>query len=272
MIQLSFPFCQRWRHKRGSYRPADEVINTSRYDVGEISEKDAKEFVRTHHYSGSYPAARFRTGLYRAGELVGVAVFGIPCHPLTFARYVDDANHVEGVELSRFVLLDDVPGNGETWFLGQSFGILQEGLSPSFVLSFSDPVPRYKLSGEVVMPGHVGTIYQAHNGQYVGRSKPKTFYLTSDGTAIYRRTLNKLKNGESGAGYVADMLTAIGAPTRCSGQSDKDWVSEILSSGVLTKTRHPGNHAYLWATGNRREKKSTSQRFRVPLEYPKLID
>ncbi len=35
----------------------------------------AKHFVERHHYSGSYAAARFRFGLYRRAQLVGVAIF-----------------------------------------------------------------------------------------------------------------------------------------------------------------------------------------------------
>jgi len=38
----------------------------------------AKAFVLEHHYSASYPAARWRFGLFRRGALQGVAVFSHP--------------------------------------------------------------------------------------------------------------------------------------------------------------------------------------------------
>ena len=66
---------QRWTGGRATYRPAREVIDTRALDVGAIpDDTTARAFVETHHYSGSYPAARFRFGLHERGVLVGVAV------------------------------------------------------------------------------------------------------------------------------------------------------------------------------------------------------
>ncbi len=125
---------QRWRKQRARYRPAGEPIDPSRYAVDVIEgDKPARAFVQAHHYSGTYPAARARVGLYRGLELVGVAVFSVPCNSRTIPASAPDLAALEGVELGRFVLLDDVPANGETWFL-------------------------------------VGTIYQAFNGMYLGRA------------------------------------------------------------------------------------------------------
>lgn len=75
--------CQRWHKGRASYRLAGEPIDTTAYAVEPIDEKTARTFVLTHHYSASYPAARFRAGLFRArpfraAELCGVAVFSVP--------------------------------------------------------------------------------------------------------------------------------------------------------------------------------------------------
>src|SRR5262245_59609071 len=69
----------RWRNRSSSFRPAGELIRTADYDVAAIAtDREAKAFVERHHYSASYPAARFRFGLYRQAELVGVAVFSVP--------------------------------------------------------------------------------------------------------------------------------------------------------------------------------------------------
>lgn len=70
---------QRWNRGHGSWRPSGELIDPRQFEVAEIPEAEAKGFVVRHHYSGSYPAARFRVGLFRADELVGVAVFSHPC-------------------------------------------------------------------------------------------------------------------------------------------------------------------------------------------------
>jgi hypothetical protein len=66
---------QRWRNHRTLYRPAGEVIRPADYEVAAIhSDHEAKAFVLAHHAFKTYPAARFRFGLYRHGQLVGVAV------------------------------------------------------------------------------------------------------------------------------------------------------------------------------------------------------
>src|SRR5262245_917910 len=56
------------------------------------------------------------------------------------------------------------------------------------VVSLSDPVPRRTVAGELVFPGHVGTIYQASNAAYLGRTTPfwrnvrssRNVYLATD--------------------------------------------------------------------------------------------
>jgi len=64
---------QRWRHHRTLYRPMDEVIRTTEYEVALInSDREAKAFVLARHAFGTYPAARLRFGLYHRGDLVGV--------------------------------------------------------------------------------------------------------------------------------------------------------------------------------------------------------
>tara|TARA_A100000172_G_scaffold54636_5_gene34802 strand:- start:2936 stop:3718 length:783 start_codon:yes stop_codon:yes gene_type:complete len=251
----------------------DKVIDTSKYVVIPIdSDKVAKEFITEHHYSGSYPAARIRVGLWKLDgpELVGVAVFGVPAHPLTFARYVDGADQHEGVELNRLVILDEVASNAETWFLAQCFRVVEQRLPDvRFILSFSDPIPRERPDGSVFMPGHLGTIYQAHNGIYVGKSTSKITYIGPQGQTFYRRTLNKLRNGERGRFYVERQLVDIGAPLREPGEEAADWIDRVIDLGLLRKQSHPGNHAYVWALGNKRQKKQTTRRFKANLPYPK---
>jgi hypothetical protein len=285
---------QRWTGGRDSYRPLGEPIDTSKYGVEVLgSDKIAKTFVRTHHYSGSYPAARFRVGLYRTtksgvSELVGVCVFGVPAQNASIPKWCGVAPN-EGVVLSRFVLLDDVPANGESWFLGQSFSaLIKEKKDLLTVLSYSDPVPRLTSRGEVVMPGHVGTIYQAFNGTYHGRSKKETQWFGPDGRLFDRRSFSKIRNGEQGAGAAYDRLLARGAPPKRSGET---WAAYILRAKEesFRRVRHTGNHVYTWPLippfdelgKGRRKKLRREVRKGImaempiplpPLPYPKTID
>jgi hypothetical protein len=176
---------QRWRSHRTLYRPAAEVIRTVEYDVAAIDNKcEAKAFVLAHHAFGTYPAARLRFGLYHRHELVGVAVFSHPCNDLVLTR-VFRCHPVLAVELGRFVQLDSVPGNGETWFLGQCYAQLRS-FDLVGVLTFSDPVPRRNVESQIVVSGHLGTIFQAHNGVYLGRGTARTLRLLPDGRVPQR--------------------------------------------------------------------------------------
>lgn len=235
---------QRWHTRRSIFRP-DEPIRTADYDVAELpDDTTAKAFVTAHHYSGSYPAARFRFGLFRHGELAGVAVFS---HPLSAATVTKPfgGRPTESVELGRFVLLDEVPGNGETWFLGHCLRALARRRLRG-VVSFSDPVPREGLDGQVVFPGHIGTIYQAANAAYLGRATPRTLKILPDGTVFSDRALQKVRARERGWEYAAGRLVEFGADPLLAGDDSRAWLNRWLPE--LTRLmRHPGNHKYAWA-------------------------
>ena len=252
---------QRWRDRRSLLRPAGEVIDPRAFEVAEISDDTTpRTFVEQHHYSGSYPAARFRYGLYERDELVGVAVFSHPSNPLALRPL---PTGLESTELGRFVLLDRVKGNGETWFLARAFELLRrEGLAG--VVSFSDPVPRTTTDGRLVLRGHVGTIYQAFNGVYLGRARSDTLRLLPDARTLHNRALAKLRGRERGWRYVVARLVAYGAPAPA---NDLDaWIEEWVPR-LTRKVRHPGNHKYVWAFDRRLRKRLPASK-----PYPKVVD
>lgn len=280
---------QRWQGGRDSYRPLGEPINTSRYGVEVIdSDNIAKAFVQQHHYSGSYPAAVFRLGLFRMRELVGVCVFGVPAQKASIPKWCGISED-KGVVLSRFVLVDDVPANGETWFLARAFEALTVGRPQAqAVLSYSDPVPRSTFDGITVMPGHVGTIYQAFNGSYHGRSKKETQWFGPDGQLFDRRSFSKIRNGEVGAAAAYERLLRMGASFK---EPHETWAAYILrvKEETFRRVRHPGNHVYTWPLVppftelGRGSRKKARRRLRAeisavmpipepPLPYPKHIE
>ena len=117
---------------------ADEVINPRDYEVVALrGEREAREFIRTHHYLKSTPPSRWRFGLFRHGVLVGVAVFSHPVNDRSITN-VFRIPVTDGVELGRLVLLDEVPGNRESFFVARCFHNLKRcGIAG--VVSFSDP-------------------------------------------------------------------------------------------------------------------------------------
>ena len=253
---------QRWRDKRNSYRPVGEVINTAHYEVAPIrDDKTAKDFVLQHHYSGSMPAARRRFGLYWGGLLVGVAVFSVPANDKVLACLPGKA--IENVELGRFVLLDRVPSNAETWTLARCFELLRrEGFVG--IVSFSDPVPRARTDGTIVHAGHCGTIYSAHNGIYLGRGTARTLRLLPDGSVMSDRAIQKIRSGERGWQYAAALLERHGAARLIEGADARAWLADWMPR-LTRPLKHPGNYKYAW-TLQKRDRKHLPK----SLAYPKF--
>lgn len=233
---------QRWRHGRDRYRPAGEVIAPREYDVASlVDDETPKAFITEHHYSRSYPAARFRFGLYRHGTLVGVAVYSHPCNNAVLTN-VFPGDPLDAVELGRFVLLDEVPGNGETWFLARTFEQLRKEVRG--VVSFSDPVPRMRADGSVMFAGHIGTIYQAANAAYLGRGTARMLRILPDGTVFNERAISKIRNQERGWRYSAAILERFGASPP--GIDLRGWLAEWLPQ-LTRPLKHSGNHRYAWS-------------------------
>ena len=271
--------CQRWRTHRSSYRPIGEPIdiNGDGYFAKIVDKFEAKDFVVKHHYSKSYVASRLDIGLFRDSsngehELCGVAGFSVPMSQNVIPYWLKSRPE-QGVDLGRFVLLDDVPANGETWFLKKSFGLLLESEKTSMVdsvMATSDPLVRVNSGGEIVMPGHVGTIYQAHNGNYLGRTTKRTKVSGFDGNIIPDRTWRKIV-ADKGESYAYQKVLDTGVPAKEGSETWKEFC--IRAKKSLPKIRHPGNHVYAWAIGdNRRDRKETLHRIGEGHNFPKEVE
>ena len=256
---------QRWWQGRAAYRPPDEPIRTADYDVVVLPDDTAaKAFVLAHHYSQSYPAARWRFGLFRRGVLQGVAVYSHPCNDRVLTG-IFPGLATDSVELGRFVLADEVPGNGETWFLGRCFRLLRrEGLAG--VIAFSDPRRRVNYLGMPVFAGHIGTIYQASNGVYLGRGTPRTLTVLPNGRVLSDRAQQKVRSADRGVRYAVALLVGQGAePPR---SNDPAYLAAWLrqwKARLCRRIRHRGNHKYAWPLSRR-------VRLLASLPYPKQID
>lgn len=265
---------QRWYRKLGTWRDESEVIDTRAYEVAEIADDTTpKAFVEEHHYSGTYPAARRRFGLYLSGQLVGVAVFSHPPNEAVLRRLPCD--RMAGIELGRFVLLPEVPGNGESWFLARCFEQLRtSGIEA--LISHSDPLPRRDAGGNLVAPGHIGRIYQATNAIYGGRTRARYLWILPDGTCFSERALAKIRARDRGYRYAIDQLVRHGADhPHDIGQDLGEWLHEALRR-VARRVKHPGNHRYLWAL-DRHLRRAVAALALVdgsgtPVKYPKQLD
>lgn len=242
---------QRWKDRRDAYVPNGSVIDPTQFGVEVIGcMREAKPFVVAHHYSASFPASRLSVGLFRkdgvsASRLVGVATFSQPMNNAAVPKHAALEDHLQGVELGRFVLLDEVAGNGETWFLKRAFRALRrEKPEVQAVLSYADPMIRTAADGSVIKPGHVGQLYAVMNAAYRGRATQRLETLTPDGQVFSDRDLSKIRRAETGHRYATEELVSRGAPRASVGEDPAEWLGRLYRSGFLGKRRNPGNHVY----------------------------
>lgn len=259
--------CQRWTERRASRRPAGEVIRPASYTVAPIaSAAVAKAFVERHHYAGTASSPAHRFGLYHHGDLVGVALFGPPASMNAHRAVFHMLTIRQAVTLGRLVLVDEVPGNGESFFVAQCFAQLA-ARGVVAVESCADPEPRTADSGATVHRGHLGIVYQATNGRYVGRTNPATLRLLPDGTVLSNRSQGKVVRGEQGSSYAKAQLVRWGATPRAADEDPKTWLARWR--GVLTRPmRHRGNHRYLWCIDPRQ--RGDVLTYGPFLPYPKI--
>lgn len=117
-------------------------------------------------------------------------------------------------------------------------------------------MPRLsQLTGEHTTPGHVGTIYQAFNGVFLGRTTARTRYLDPTGVDVSPRGEQKLRKEEGGWMAVERRLLEVGADPRRRGESPGDWWRRVRQTDVFTRYRHPGNLMYAWPLLGKRERK-----------------
>jgi hypothetical protein len=301
--QTGFPWDvaeERWQDRRASFVLPDRLFIPAGWEVvalpGGEGDRLARTFISCHHYAPGYPAARYRFGLFSPkAELCGVAVFSQPVNNRTLTKHLPGLrSHLEGVDLGRFVLLDEVGHGGESWFLARCFELLanwevppgkwddsEPWLGVRGVVSFSDPVPRRNAGGALTLVGHWGTIYQATNGRYVGRGCKSTLTLLADGHILAPRSISKVRNGEVGAAGAIRSLVDAGARPPRDGEDLVRWVAEAEDAVALMTFRHPGNHKYCWALPGAKGDRSSKRLARVVkrslaavpgFDRPKVID
>jgi hypothetical protein len=252
---------QRWRDGDTRWVCRTDLFTPEQYAVTALDDDTTPaEFIHRHHYAGVYVAAKLRYGLIDqdTGDLAGVAVMSVPAQKKVLTTPFPGLRpYTQSLELGRFVLLDQVGFNGETWFLNHAFREYAAAAGIRGVVSFSDPVARTTAAGETVFLGHIGGIYQASNARYCGRSTPRTLCLLPDGTVLSARALQKVRKLECGHDYVERVLVGHGARPRLDGQDPRRWLREALDAACVRRARHPGNHRYCFLLGDRAERRRT---------------
>ena len=255
---------QSWRRRR------DGGFDSSLYEVREIWPRQASPFVTSVHYLHSMPSVRRCYGLFEIAtqELVGVAILSTPVNKKTIPMVFPELDPIQAAELGRYVLLDRVPANAESWFLAEVRYLaarpavlldprkkedpeyLRKKVPLLGLMMFADPVPRMNLeTGQVIKPGHWGTAYQASGCKYLGTSGKSIEAVFRDGTVFNRRTMQKIRAQEQGHGYAERMLLGRGARPMRPGENPARWMREALDDVGAVKVENPGKFKYGIALG-----------------------
>ena len=246
---------QRWRDGSSRFVPPDAVFDPSGHGVEEIRREDAARLLAEHHYLSTCPVAVKAYGLYHKSgvspaTLVGCAVFGMPASQATVTVRTGlpaDA----GLELTRFVAIDSVAFNGESYFIARALKALAAA-RPSLVaiIAHSDPTPRIDRNGRWSHRGHIGQIYQASNALYLGRARARWMHIAADGAVLPDRLFSKIRRGGIGADGAERRLVGMGAPERPRYLDRTTWLAQALTCGAFTRALHPGVHAYVLPVGS----------------------
>ncbi len=153
---------------------------------------------------------------------------------------------IKSLDLGRFLLLPDLEGNAETFFLRRAlWALARDKPEYDLVISMSDPMSYRTKDGGVISPGHYGGIYVGAGLRHVGRSRPEKRRLAQNGRIVNGRTLAKIrKPTESGHDGAVETLISLGAPPPEDGESGAAYVTRALSSGAFCDVNHPGNLVY----------------------------
>jgi hypothetical protein len=235
-----------------------------------VDESTAKSYIMERHYSRSYPASKWRFGMFDSERLCGVLVFGVPTSKRVLTiPFPSLTPYAESIELSRLVVDDMVPKNGESWFIARCLEKVRQ-LGARGVVAFADPTPRV-INGVLMHRGHVGTIYQATNATCLGRSTPRLLTVLPDGTVLNDRSAQKIRSASSGHSSVQRRLVSLGASPPEDGEGASEWLARALNDVGAIRARHRGNWRYAFRLGNRAERRNI--KFGLdPCPYPKCTD
>ena len=241
-------FSQRWYNRRAEYKLAGirgESFQPRLYEVEDhLPEAEARAYCEQHHYSGSFPAAVRCIGLRYRAELVGTFVCSVPQGDKVLRSVFPDKEGMP-TDCGRLVLGQSVPHGAESWLHARARELLaRDGYTG--LLAFADDVRRTDADGEVVFKGHLGIVYRATNGIFLGRGTARTVRLLPDGRAFPERSIQKIRKGERGWRGAAAKLEALGAPEVPEDPEARlAWLHAALAK-YTRPLRHPGPLRYAW--------------------------
>lgn len=159
-------------------------ISFSDLIVKQSTQRAARLFVEEYHYTGGMGNAGIPVGLFHqpTSTKLGVIVFHAPISENVRRSIFGEGDEHKVIELHRMAIHPKAPHNTGSWFITRALDWLK-GYKSQYkaVVSFADSTE-----------GHDGTVYQAANADYYGKSGTATFYKDQEGVLRHAR-----QNGEN---------------------------------------------------------------------------
>jgi len=170
-----------------------------------------------------------KIGVWEGGEFVGCVLYSTGASPQLHKAF--GINRMEVCELVRIALAEHRAPVSRITAISLKF-LKRRCPKLRLVVSFADPEQ-----------GHLGTIYQAGNWGYLGRSTAGIYFRMPDGTVTHNRNLA----GPKGFG--------AGSPTRAAQASYSRRLRDGLESGAIKKvtTRPKFKYVYPLDSGMRQQ-------------------
>ena len=146
-----------------------------KYKIKLIDKKLANEIQIKNHYLHTRASCIYGFGLFEGDEIIGVILYGNPTAPTTLGICGKDERK-SVIEITRLWIKDDTPKNTESFFIGNTIKLIDKDI----IVAFADPEFE-----------HVGTVYQASNLIYTGRSGRGGRVIAIKGNKIHNKTLWK---------------------------------------------------------------------------------
>jgi len=200
-------------------------LDNNPYVIKSIDKITCVKYIQSHHYSKTcspnpYPCY----GLFENNKLIGALAFAVPCSENVCSSFFGKEYKRNVLELHRLHIIDCTPINTESWFISQSLKLLKHQVPSIYgVVSFADASENHK-----------GTIYQATNAYYLGKTSSAIFYRDKEGRLRHPRQKTHIDGKR--VTYNVDLLDA----------KKRGWIPE----------KRLGKHRYFYLLANdKRHKK-----------------
>jgi hypothetical protein len=135
-------------------------IDFSKIKLEQISNSEAKEFMKKYHYTKTCAKATISLGFYYKNKLCTMIVYGQPSGKYLAKSIWEGGTEKECLELLRLFSFDWCSKNIESYCISKSIKWLKQ----------NHPEIKILVSYADTSVGHVGYIYQASNWLYIGNS------------------------------------------------------------------------------------------------------